>query len=135
MAQEHPEGSSEPDTTEQNSGRPNANGLPQLPQNRQPASEKTSERRGEFVIAPLPISSPALGTGIVPIVGYIFPLSTRDQVSPPSVIGGAGLVTNNGSRAFALAGNFYFKDDRYHAAAVYAALIKQLKKDKAIGKK
>jgi hypothetical protein len=36
------------------------------------------------------------------------------------VIGGAGLVTDNGSRAFALAGNFYFKDDRYHAAAVYA---------------
>ena len=73
----------------------------------------------KFVIAPLPISSPALGTGIVPIVGYIFPLSTRDKTSPPSVIGGAGLVTDNGSRAFALAGNFYFREDCYNATAVY----------------
>jgi len=120
MAHEHPKGSSELDTTEQNSSRPNANSHPEHSQNSEPESQKTGARRGEFVIAPLPISSPALGTGIVPIMGYIFPLSTRDQVSPPSVIGGAGLVTNNGSRAFALAGNFYFKDDRYHAAAVYA---------------
>ena len=120
MAQEHPEGSSESDTCEQNLRRANADRDPDPSQNHEPASEKTSTRRGDFVIAPLPISSPALGTGIVPIVGYIFPLSTRDQVSPPSVIGGAGLVTDNGSRAFALAGNFYFKRDRYHAAAVYA---------------
>jgi hypothetical protein len=119
MAQEHPEGSSESDTSEQNPSRLNADRHPDPSQNQEPASEKTSARHGEFVIAPLPISSPALGTGIVPILGYIFPLSTHDQASPPSVIGGAGLVTNNGSRAFALAGNFYFKNDRYHAVAEY----------------
>jgi len=116
MAQEYPEGSSELDTTEQNSSRPNANSHPKRSQNSEPASQKTGALRGELVIAPLPISSPARGTGIVPIAGYIFPPSTRDQVSPPSVIAGAGLVTDNGSRAFAMAGDFYFKDDRYHAA-------------------
>src|SRR5690349_1885433 len=34
---------------------------------------KPSNKKGSFVIAPLPISSPALGTGIIPVVGYIFP--------------------------------------------------------------
>ena len=43
--------------------------------------------------APLPIGSPAVGAGVVPVVGYIFPLSEKDKVSPPSLIGAAGLVT------------------------------------------
>jgi len=72
------------------------------------------------VIAPLPISSPALGTGIVPVLGYIFPLSTRDTISPPSVIAGAGLVTDNGSRAFVIAGDLYFNQNTYHSVLVYA---------------
>ena len=70
-------------------------------------------------MAPLPISSPALGTGIVPVLGYIFPLSTRDNISPPSVIGGVGLATNNGSAAFAVAGDFYFSEDTYRATVTY----------------
>ena len=119
MAQDPPQVSSELDATDQNSNPPIANGRPELPQDQQPAPDKTSSRRGEFVIAPLPISSPALGTGIVPILGYIFHLSKHDQISPPSVVGGAGLATDNGSRAFALAGNFYFNEDRYHAVAIY----------------
>lgn len=101
-------------------GAPNTEGLQEAQQNQESPSQKKRADRGEFVIAPLPISSPALGTGIVPIVGYIFPLSTRDKTSPPSVIGGAGLVTDNGSRAFVLAGNFYFREDCYNATAVYA---------------
>jgi len=52
-------------------------------------------RRGSFIIAPLPISSPALGTGIVPILGYIFTVRQKHTVSPASVVGVAGLVTNN----------------------------------------
>jgi hypothetical protein len=103
-----------------NRGAPNTEGLQEAPQSQESPSEKKRAHRGEFVVAPLPISSPALGTGIVPIVGYIFPLSTRDKTSPPSVIGGAGLITNNGSRSFALAGNFYFKEDCYNATAVCA---------------
>jgi Omp85 superfamily domain len=88
------------------------------PQN-QPSSEKKRAHRGEFVVAPLPISSPALGTGIIPFLGYIFPLSTRDKISPPSVVGGAGLVTDNGSAAFVVAGDFYFSEDTYRATAAY----------------
>src|SRR6516162_4127244 len=59
--------------------------------------KKKKEKRGSIVAAPLPIVSPAIGAGIVPVLGYIFPLSTHDKVSPPSVVGGAGLITDRKS--------------------------------------
>lgn len=73
-----------------------------------------------LVIAPLPISSPALGSGIVPVLAYIFPLSSSDKNSPPSVIGAAGLVTDNGTQAFAMAGELYFRENTYRTTAGYA---------------
>ncbi|MDT8069102.1 MAG: BamA/TamA family outer membrane protein [Terriglobia bacterium] len=76
-----------------------------------------NRQRGSFVVAPIPISSPALGTGINIMGGYIFSLSKKDRISPPSVLGGAAVFTNNSSRAFALAGELYFKEDRYHVIA------------------
>jgi Omp85 superfamily domain len=75
--------------------------------------KEKKEKRGEILVAPLPISSPAIGSGIVPVVGYIFPFSTKDKISSPSVIGATGLITNNGSRAFALGAQLYLKEDRY----------------------
>jgi hypothetical protein len=68
---------------------------------------------GAFVVAPLPISSPAIGSGIVPVLGYIFPFSTKDKVSPPSTVGVAGLITNNGSRGFAVGGQLFLKENTY----------------------
>jgi Omp85 superfamily domain len=79
----------------------------------QPKKKKKLGERGAFVVAPLPISSPAVGSGIVPVLGYIFPFSTKDKVSPPSTIGAAGLVTNNGSRGFAVGGQFFLKENTY----------------------
>ena len=78
-----------------------------------------SSSRGSFIIAPLPISSPALGTGLVPVLGYIFPLRKSDTVSPPSVLGVAGLVTNNGSRGFAVYGDLFFGRDTYRITSGY----------------
>lgn len=83
-------------------------------------SKKKRKARGAFVIAPLPISSPALGSGIVPVLAYIFPLSTADKTSPPSVIAATGLVTNNGSRGFALGGQLFFKEDTYEVTTGFA---------------
>ena len=76
--------------------------------------------RGAFVAAPLPISSPAIGSGIVPVLGYIFPFSTKDKVSPPSTIGIAGLITNNGSRGFALGGQLFLKENTYEITSGFA---------------
>jgi Omp85 superfamily domain len=120
MAQQHPAEPLKSATPEESPQQPSNKDHPDKSQNQEPSSERTPTRRGEFVVAPLPISSPAWGTGIIPILGYIFPLSTRDKVSPPSVIAEAGLVTDNGSWAFALAGDFYFKENCYHATVVYA---------------
>ena len=72
---------------------------------------------GTFVVAPLPISSPAIGSGIVPVLGYIFPISTKDKVSPPSTIGAAGLFTNNGSRGFGVGGQLFFKENTYEVTS------------------
>lgn len=81
--------------------------------------EKKPEDRGAIVIAPLPISSPALGSGIVPIFAYIFPLGGTDDPSPPSTLGAAGLATNNGSRALALGSQLYFKKNTYQTTVAY----------------
>jgi outer membrane protein assembly factor BamA len=72
------------------------------------------------VVAPIPISSPAVGSGIVPVLGYIFPFSTKDKVSPPSTIGVAGLITNNGSRGFVVGGQLFLKEDTYQITAGFA---------------
>ena len=77
------------------------------------------QNRGAFVIAPLPISSPALGSGIVPVIAYIFPIGASDKTSP-SVVGAVGLVTDNGSRAVALGGEIYLKQNTYRTSAIYA---------------
>lgn len=75
--------------------------------------------RGAIAAAPIPISSPAIGSGLVPVVGYIFPLSLKDKKSPPSVIGAAGLITNNSSRGLALIGQLFMKEDTYELTAGY----------------
>ena len=79
-----------------------------------------SQKRAAFVVAPLPISSPAVGSGVVPVLAYIFPTSSSDKTSPPSVVGAVGLVTDNGSRALALGGEVYFKKNSYRTTTIYA---------------
>lgn len=88
---------------------------PQAPTNSENKADEKKKRvpRGAIVVAPLPISSPAIGSGIVPVVAYIFPFSKNDKVSPPSVVGAVGLATNNGSRLFALGEQFYLKQNTY----------------------
>jgi len=81
--------------------------------------QQQESRRGSFVFAPLPIVSPAIGSGIVPFLGYIFPFQTRDENSPPSLVGAAGLITDNETRAFALVGDTYFKQASYNLKSLY----------------
>jgi len=68
-------------------------------------------------VAPIPISSPALGTGVIPVAGYIFHLRSSDKTSPPSLVGAAALFTDNGSRAFAVGGELFMRQDTYRAKA------------------
>jgi len=84
---------------------------------KQEVKKKKHGGRGSFVAAPIPISSPAIGSGAVLAAGYIFPFSKADKVSPPSVIGAAGLFTNDGSRGFGLGGQLYLKENTYKITA------------------
>ena len=54
------------------------------------------------------------------MLAYIFPTNPSDMTSQPSVVGAVGLVTDNGSRAFALGGEVYFRRNSYRTTAVYS---------------
>jgi hypothetical protein len=77
-------------------------------------------KRGAIVAAPLPIVSPAIGAGVVPVLGYIFPFQQKDKISPPSVVGAGGLVTDNGTRGFGLGADLFMKEDTYEVKTFYA---------------
>lgn len=44
--------------------------------------KEKKEHRGAIVVAPLPLVSPAIGAGAVPVLGYIFPLQEKDKTAP-----------------------------------------------------
>jgi outer membrane protein assembly factor BamA len=46
-------------------------------------------------------------------------LHRKDTISPPSLVGAAGLVTDNGSRAFGLAGQFFLKENTYRITSAF----------------
>jgi len=85
----------------------------------QKTEKQKPAHRGALVPAPLPIVSPAIGKGIIPGLGYIFPFSKNDKLSPPSVVGAAGMFTNNGSRGFGVGADLYMKEDTYEVTAMY----------------
>jgi Omp85 superfamily domain len=75
------------------------------------------EKKGEWLLAPIPISSPAVGTGLQWAVGRVFHFDKSDEISPPSTVGIGGVFTNNGTRAFAIGGRLYLKQDKYRVTA------------------
>ena len=76
-------------------------------------------KTGEIVVAPFPISNPALGSGIVLVSGYLFPISKKDESSPSSMLGGGAFYTSNGSWVWALGTKLYLKQDRFRLTAAY----------------
>ena len=85
----------------------------------QPTKAK-KPKRGHLVIAPIPATSPAVGTGLILAVGYVFKLNQNDTLSPPSVIGAVGAFTNNGSRGAGLGGRLYFGENKYQTTFALA---------------
>jgi len=90
------------------------------PEEKKADQKKEKKHRGSIVVAPLPLVSPAIGSGIIPVVGYIFPFSKNDTVSPPSTIGAAGLISNNGTRGFGVGAQLFLKQDTYEVTTGYA---------------
>jgi hypothetical protein len=75
-------------------------------------------KRGQLILAPIPISSPALGSGLILAAGYVFKLNQEDKVSPPSTVGLAGAFTNSGTRAGLIGGRLYFSQNKYQTTFV-----------------
>ena len=78
------------------------------------------KKRGTFIIAPIPISSPAVGSGLVLALGYVFKVDEEDNLSPPSTIGMAGAFTSSGTRGGALGGRLYFDKNKYQTTFAFA---------------
>ena len=78
------------------------------------------KKRGTWIIAPIPISSPAIGSGLVLALGYVFKLDENDDVSSPSTLGVMGAFTNNGTRAGGLGGRLYFSENKYQTTFLIA---------------
>ncbi|HEY3039190.1 MAG TPA: BamA/TamA family outer membrane protein [Pyrinomonadaceae bacterium] len=111
---------------ERNSGPPSDASEPSEPPTKQgkdhqpePKKEK-KEKRGSLVIAPIPISSPAFGSGLLLITGYVFKFDEQDKTSPPSWLGGAGAFTSNGTRGLVLGGRLYLKENKYQTTFAVA---------------
>jgi hypothetical protein len=81
------------------------------------ASGQGEAKRGEWIAAPIPISNPAIGSGLEWVAAYLFKFHKDDKVSPDSIIGTGGLFTNNGSWGVAVAAKLYLKEDRYRLTA------------------
>jgi len=113
----------------QTPNNPGPNLLGAQPQNTPPLTPPKSEKKkkkekkkhaGAFVLAPIPIVSPAIGSGVIPVIGYITPVPRTEHGAIPSVFGVAGLITNNSSRGVAVGADVYFKHNKYELTTGYA---------------
>jgi len=77
-------------------------------------------KRGQLIIAPIPIISPTVGRGLVLAVGYVFKLNQEDKKSPPSTVGLVGAFTSSGTRGGGLGGRLYFSENKYQTTFVIA---------------
>ena len=89
----------------------------QSTQNKDP-NQPRKKNRGEWVIAPIPTTSPAVGAGLVLVTGYVFKVDPNDTLSPPSTVGAVAAFTSNGSRGGGVGGRLYF--DRNHYQTTFA---------------
>jgi hypothetical protein len=84
-----------------------------------PTGEGKTSKTSELVIAPFPISNPAIGSGIVVVGGYLFPISKADKASPSSMVGGGSFYTSNGSFVWGAGTKLYLHQDRFRIAGAY----------------
>ena len=89
--------------------------------NKAAAATQDEPRKGEFIFAPIPISSEAIGIGLAPVAAYVFFPSNSDRVSPPSTVALAGVYTSTKTYGGGLAGNFNLKEDRYRLTLLIGA--------------
>jgi len=79
-------------------------------------------QRGDFVVVPIPISNPTLGSGLVAGAAYFYPQSEEQKkAQPASVTAAAAMYTSNNSRAFGIAQQNYWRNDQWRFTGVAGA--------------
>ena len=81
-------------------------------------SSEQDYKGGEWVVAPVPVSNPTLGSGLAGGGGYIYRVDPADDVSPPTMTGMGGMYTSNESWALAGMHNMKWKRDRFRLNAM-----------------
>jgi len=78
-------------------------------------------QKGDFVMVPIPMSNPTLDTGLILGGAYFYPQSAEQKkVQPASVTAVAGMYTSNESKAFGIAQQNYWNQDRWRFSGVFA---------------
>jgi outer membrane protein assembly factor BamA len=72
-------------------------------------------KTGSFILAPIPIKSPSIGTGLALAGSYLFKF---DKESDTSFIGVTGFRTDNGSKGYGLAGAFSWNENKWKVSAL-----------------
>jgi hypothetical protein len=78
-----------------------------------PTAEARKAAENEFVIAPIPLSNPAIGSGLGFAAVYTLAGKTAEKKTPPTTLGAGGFYTSNGSWAGGAGVKLYLKEDRY----------------------
>ena len=76
-------------------------------------SAQPGAKKGEWLAVPLPNYSPTFGWGVIGRLAYLFPLDSKDTVSPPSIVGATGYYSQNNSWAAALIAKLFVDEDHY----------------------
>ena len=91
-----------------------------LPDLRDDESEQTLQKR-DFVVVPIPISNPTIGTGLVLAGGFFHPQREEQaEVQPPSVTGAVGVYTDNDSYMFGVGHKAYWSENKWRLGALLA---------------
>lgn len=77
------------------------------------SKSSSKPKRGEFVVAPIPVINPTLENGLALGIGYLYHLDKDDLKSPPSITGIGAFRTSNGSGGGVLAQKFVLQQNKY----------------------
>ena len=97
-------------------------------------SEEKKERR--FVVVPIPMSNPTLGTGLVVGAAYFYPQTPEQKkAQPASITAIGGMYSNNDSSAYGIGQRIYWKEDawRFGGGIGYADLKLDLATPDGVG--
>lgn len=79
-------------------------------------------QRGNTVVAPIPISNPTVGTGLVAVAAYFYAQTDEQKkVQPASVTAMAVMYTSNDSKAIAIAQQNYWSNNKWRFTGVAGA--------------